>query len=249
MLASKILQSAVANNNIVPSYVQLLLRGEGTNGSTTILDSSANNFSMTNSGAVISTAQFAVGTSSIFYNGAGSAAGAGTYAVTPISPALYCASNADWTISFYIYVTSAPAVAYTIVGMGNSNSGNGYTSINFHLYMSSTRKLLFEYSQNSPTPADTGAIGTAISLNTWTLVGVTYTGSTKVLRTYLNPTLGSGNTADFTSGALTTFSTPLTSPRVTCGRTDPAVGAGAVYGLNGYIDNYTIAPNVILYTP
>ena len=48
------------------SNVSLLLHGDGTNGSTTIIDSSSNNFSVTaNNGAQISTAQAKFGPSSI----------------------------------------------------------------------------------------------------------------------------------------------------------------------------------------
>lgn len=82
------------------SSVQLLLKGEGTNGGSTITDSSSNNRSVaTNSGAVTSTAQFKYGAASLYFDATTTTTQRGfTYTVSSGSTF----GTGDYTIELFV---------------------------------------------------------------------------------------------------------------------------------------------------
>ncbi len=102
-------------NTIDPNFdnVSLLLSGKGANGSTTILDSSNNNFSVTaNNGAQISTAQAKFGSSSIEFL---SSATTGL-SVSPNTDFQF--GTGDWTVEAWIYQRSLSQYS-TLFEVGN----------------------------------------------------------------------------------------------------------------------------------
>jgi SPP1 family predicted phage head-tail adaptor len=107
--------ATVTNSNLQlfdPNFssVQLLLHGNGTNGSTTFTDNSNNNFSLTRGGnTVISTAQSKFGGASILFDGAGD------YLQIPNNSNLTLGTG-DFTMEFWIYPLSQPGLFNTIIG-------------------------------------------------------------------------------------------------------------------------------------
>jgi SPP1 family predicted phage head-tail adaptor len=112
--------ATVTNSNLQlfdPNFssVQLLLHGNGTNGSTTFTDNSNNNFSLTRGGnTVISTAQSKFGGASILFDGAGD------YLQIPNNSNLTLGTG-DFTIEFWIYPLSQPGSFNTIIGGDATN--------------------------------------------------------------------------------------------------------------------------------
>lgn len=81
--------------------VSLLLKGEGANGSTTILDSSTNSLTVTpQSGVSISTSQFKFGSSSIFFDGGSSYLDVG-------NPSVLNFGSGDYTLEGFFNFSSA----------------------------------------------------------------------------------------------------------------------------------------------
>jgi hypothetical protein len=101
------------------SNVSLLLHGDGTNGSTTITDSSSNNFSVTaNDGAQISTAQAKYGPSSIEFSGSVND-GLSIQSATDFQ-----FGTGDWTVEAWIYQRSQ-AVVTCLLEIGNHAQATG----------------------------------------------------------------------------------------------------------------------------
>jgi hypothetical protein len=99
--------------------VQLLLKGEGTNGGSTITDFSSNNRSVaTNSGAVTSTAQFKYGTASLYFDATTTTTQKGfTYTVSSGSTF----GTGDYTIELFVRFSALSRV-YRIFAI---DSGTG----------------------------------------------------------------------------------------------------------------------------
>lgn len=97
--------ATVTNSNLQlfdPNFanVQLLLHGNGTNGSTTFTDNSSNNFTLTRTGnTVISTAQSQFGGASISFDGT-------TDALSLATNAAFGYGTADFTIEFWLRLNS-----------------------------------------------------------------------------------------------------------------------------------------------
>ena len=106
--------------------VSLLLRGDGTNGSTTFTDGSINNFSITANGAAqISTTQSKYGGASMYFNGSTS-----SYLSLPSNSAFTL--DADFTIEWWSWKSSN--------GYYDGVIGSGSGSINF-IELSNTRSV------------------------------------------------------------------------------------------------------------
>ena len=92
------------------SSVQLLLKGEGTNGGSTITDSSSKAYSpSTNSGTVTSTAAFKYGASSLFFNPPSSLANRGlTYTINSSSTF----GTGDYTIELFFRLNTTSRFGY-----------------------------------------------------------------------------------------------------------------------------------------
>ena len=102
--------------------VSLLLHGDGTNGSTTIVDSSSNNFSVTPAGiAQISTTQSKFGGASIALDGSGDD-------LKTISDAAFGFGTGDFTIEFFLYYTGGNGYTFFFVNLLNdiANTYIGY---------------------------------------------------------------------------------------------------------------------------
>ena len=109
--------------------ISLLLRGDGTNGSTTILDESFSPKTVTAYGnAQISTAQSKYGGSSIAFDGSGD------YLSVPASTQ-FSLSTVDYTIEFWAYWSSTSGIQ-VIVECFTGGTGPGWT-----LYKNSSNRI------------------------------------------------------------------------------------------------------------
>ena len=215
------------------SNVSLLLHGDGTNGSQTIIDSSSNNFSMSVSGdAQISTSIKKYGTGSLLFDWNGDKVAAN-------SSTAFSLSGGDFTIESWAYLT-AYAGNYSGGNYGaavcaSKSSGaltngfefdfqgtsNSYTSLAFVARAGSSNSVFLNPSFS-------------FALNTWYHVAVVKNGST--FTCYVNGTsIGS-----------------TTSSNTWTNLSDLNVGwsgmTGYEYYFPGYIDDLRITKGVARYT-
>jgi hypothetical protein len=205
------------------SNVSLLLHGDGTNGSTTIVDSSPSPKTVTAFGdAQISTAQSKFGGSSLAFDGAGD------YLSVPRDAAFLFLSGEQFTVEAWVYLNATPGVQGLIVGTGEYGSDSDWTFV-----VGSDSKVFF-YLESITTLFKNP---TVLSTNTWYHVAVSRsTASTDNLKVFVN-----GNAASFTTNAST----------VGKGNRDLSIGAdrdGDEANLNGYIDDLRITKGVARYT-
>lgn len=199
----------------------VLLLGSGTNGSTTIIDSSVNNFTVNRFGSTqISTAQFPTGmSSSILFNGT-------TDYLSINANTAFNINSGDFTIELWVYPTvnksfSSIIGAWAQTGVTGDNWLIGSTSGNL------------EFFWNNFSNSSRFLNGGTLSLNTWTAVAVTRTGNT--FRIWRNGTFIASGTSGNNSGTA-----PLTvawyGSFTTANR------------LQGYISNVRIIKGLSLYT-
>ena len=205
--------------------VSLLLKGEGTNGSTTIVDSSSNNLSVTaNNGAQISTAQSKFGSSSIEFL---SSANTGL-SVSPNTDFQF--GTGDWTVEAWIYQKSLSQYA-TLFEVGNHLNLDSFVIITG----TNNSNGLLVYSgafYNAPT---TGTINT----NQWQFVTVSRSGNSLYF------------SVDGTVDTPVSFSRNLTSTTTVSvgypyGFVPSANNSG--FRFDGYISNLRITKGVARYT-
>ena len=164
------------------SNVELLLLGNGTNGSTTFTDSSSNALTVTGYGnAQISTTQSKYGGASIYFDGNGD--------YLTVTDSVVALGTGQFTIEFWMYAQST-ATNEAMMACGNPSTSNswqisGGSTLTVSLGTSSVASTTFP------------------SLNTWHHVAVTRDSSNTV-RLFLNGTsVGSAtNTADLTASNL-----------------------------------------------
>jgi len=162
------------------SNVSLLLHGDGTNGSTTIVDNSPSPKTVTAFGdAQISTAQSKFGGASIAFDGSGD------YLTTPISDQYTLGGTGDFTVELWIFPNGSQTSNAGILGT-IANWSTDYLN-QFQLVMSSSTISWLR---------STGftAISTSISLNVWSHIAVCRAGST--ISFYLNGTSVGTQTSD-----------------------------------------------------
>lgn len=219
--------------------VSLLLHMDGSNGSTTFIDSSKNALSVTaNGNAQISTAQSKFGGASAAFDGTGD------YLSSP-NNSLFDFGSGDLTIEAWVYIASnstpdndgfrtanicntwntALPLSGWALNMQGSTTTTG-TGINFDTW-SSGNGTFFRAT-------------TTVSQNSWNHIAATISGGTR--RIFLNGTLLTGTTTS--SGSGYTQANSLGNP-IRVGSTQLA---GYPVALNGYIDDLRITKGVARYT-
>lgn len=216
------------------SQVSLLLHGNGTNASTTIVDSSRTAKTPTLFGnAQISTAQSKFGGASIAYDGSGDSV-------------LYAYSsdtwlNGDFTIELLLYPNSI-----TTAFLLNQGGGTGIAFASIELLLWNTGKINFAASSANTSydigseSGSTGEIGTA-TVSTWNHVAVTRSGN--VYRGFVNGVQGYTQTL-----ALTPYNTSTRGFAVG-GNFQTTWGSGTpINSPNGYMEEVRITKGFARYT-
>ena len=204
--------------------VSLLLHGDGTNGSTSIVDDSIYNHTITAYGnAQISTTQSKFGGASMYFDGSGD------YLASPVSDTLSLGTS-DFTIECWAWrLANAPANS---VLMQMSNSADIYSALfgfagagNFLVYLSSA---------GSSWDIASGQVLGSIDNETWVHYALTREGST--FRTFKNGVQQS---------------TWTSSASIYQAGNQVRIGAGQPYAVcnyGGYIDDLRITKGLALYT-
>ena len=198
----------------------LLMHFSGSNSSTTFIDNSPNNFTVTpNNGAFISTAQSKFGGSSGFFDGTDD-----YLSITDNS--VFDFGSGDFTIEYWEYRTVSTLYKPVI-----SRNNNGYPP--FMLGWSESGNVNFFISSNGSSwdVASAVSMGT-LTTNVWTHYAVTRQGNT--FRTFQNGT----QISTFTS----TATLPAGSGTLQIGR------YSSVYYYQGYLDELRISKGVARYT-
>ena len=157
---------AATDTNI--NEVSLLLHGNGTNGSTTITDSSLTPKTVTAVGnAQISTAQSKFGGASIAFDGNGD------YLTVPDSPDWDV--NGNYTLEFWARIPEQSTAGYTLAYLG-TNSIGGSSGFAIGHYLGNLAVRLNGSSIVSST--------TPITINTWQHIAIVWAGAT--LKGYVN---------------------------------------------------------------
>ena len=180
-------QMGLGDVDIDPYFnaVSLLMKFDGTNGSTTFIDSSRYARTLTsNGGAALSTSVFKFGTASGLF-------ASGKY-VTAADDDAFNVAGGDFTIEMWIYPTSLPSGgswAGLCCQRQNFNTQNAYT---FYLSGSDSARLHFDWSTSGGSAGASGVAGppTTPATNTWSHVAVVRSGT--AITIYLN---GVGGTA------------------------------------------------------
>ena len=200
------------------SSVSLLLPGDGTNGSTSIIDRSPSPKTITVVGnAQIGTAQSRFGGSSIAFDGSGD------YVITS-SDSTNTIGSSDVTVELWVFPSNTTAAFRALVASDSyENGGNGWT-----LYQFGT-ELRFWISGSMLLSSST-----SLTAGQWTHVAWTRSGSTN--RLFVNGTERNS----------TTNSMVFAGQRVLCGAN--LVGGVPDFFFNGFIDDLRIAKGVARYT-
>jgi len=207
--------------------VSLLLHGDGTNGSTTIVDSSPSPKTVTAFGdAQISTAQSKFGGASIAFDGAGD------YLKSPISSD-YEFGTGDFTVEAWVRFVSISA-EQRIVGIGRGALGVGNPIYTGWSVRYSTGKLAFYRFDGSET--DVNRAWSPV-VNTWYHVAVSRNGTS--LRLFAD-----GNQLGATHTSTLSYNR-VNNEDIEVGQI--ITGAGTFY-FNGYIDDLRITKGVARYT-
>lgn len=203
------------------SSVSLLLHMNGTNGSTTFTDNSANAFTVTpNGNTQISTAQSKFGGASGLFDGNGD------YLTVPISSGLQFASS-NFTIETWIRLSSYPSGGSLGTIFSSFVDGNN-TGIRFLIFDSGRFQLA-----SGATGSITSGVSNILVLNQWMHVAASVSGSTA--RVFLD---------GVKVGESTNWScTNSTESVAYVGTTN-----GSAWFVNGYMDDLRITKGVARYT-
>lgn len=224
--------------NSDPYYanVSLLLHGDGTEGSTTIIDSSPNAFTVLASGnAKISTINSKFGGSSLLFDGTGD--WVGTNATTNTA-AMDLIGN-SFTIECWIYLNISKSLGHRIFSTGAGAVGWGSIASLHTLFQvqDATNKLSLQLSNNTTTAINTLTTAT-VPITTWTHIAAVYDGANNV-KIFINGVLES-----FT---IATPVRPMFPPYVSIATALGEAG-GSGTALNGSIDDLRITKGVARYT-
>jgi hypothetical protein len=201
------------------SNVSLLLHGDGTNGSTTIIDSSPSPKTVTAVGnAQISTAQSKFGGASIAFDGNGD-----TLSVQANSAFEF--GTGDFTWEAWVYLNTLETVnGLYYYGSGNNNR--------LQILVQTNGSFSF-YAETGPF-VEAASSASAVSATTWTHLAGTRSGNT--FRCFVNGVLSGTDTGAL---ILPSAQTPVIGNAVT---------GNAARNLNGYIDDLRITKGVARYT-
>ena len=212
--------------------VVLLLKGEGSDGSTNIIDSSVNNHPMTVHGnAQISTAQSVYPDGSSMYFD-------GTNSYLSLSPPTEIfdlgINNKPFTFETWVYSDFFTTRAVFSAGGGHPgwNTTNGHQFLFFQEYQNKMYVQWFNGSSASTLDFPLSAI----SMNAWQHLCIVY-GTDRYVRVYVNGSLVVSSTGP------RTFAKPSLSNRVHVGES-PSLGNL----FNGYIDELRVTKGVARYT-
>jgi hypothetical protein len=210
--------------------VSLLLKGEGTNGSTTILDSSSNNLSVSvNGDAQISTAvntPFGTGDGVLAFDGSGDTLTAPTNDIFEV--------NADdFTLEAWVYVLSYPGNYASVADYARDSVVNTQDYC-WVFGLRNDGSVYFDSSNNTTAFLQILSGTTQIPQLTWSHIAVTREGDT--FRTFAN---GQVVATSVKSGAIFTPSSSI----LKVGR----LGA-SLNPFDGYISNLRITKGVARYT-
>jgi hypothetical protein len=207
--------------------VSLLLHGDGTNGSTTIIDSSPSPKTVTAVGdAQISTTQSKFGGASIAFDGTGD------YLTVPDNADFEFGSG-NFTAEAWVYPAASPNQP---IIMGQWDGVGGGTGLSWVITLSnnSSRNLRFLVSTNGSTAADSVS-SSPLTLNAWSHVALVRSGD--VFTAYLNGTSAVSYTI---SAGASLFNAPNV---ITIGASSTANSP-----FNGYIDDLRITKGIARYT-
>jgi hypothetical protein len=213
------------------SQVSLLLHGDGTNGSTTITDSSPTPKTVTAFGnAQISTAQSKFGGASIAFDGSGD------YAFVTSSSAFDLGiSNEPFTVEFWFYRNSTGNHAFLGKGGGSAN-WNTSTGYQYFAFIENG-VLYWMWNQNIALSAPVSiSTSTLPAINQWHHYAASYDGTNTKL--FINGTqIGSDNSNIYIAPSAANIVIVGASP----------VNASLI-SLNGYIDDLRITKGIARYT-
>jgi hypothetical protein len=201
------------------SNVSLLLHGDGTNGSTTITDSSGSPKTVTAVGnAQISTAQSKFGGASIAFDGTGD------YLTVPAGSDF--SFPGDFTVETFLYLNGTPGVYDTITEIGTYLNGilfrvNG-TANGYDIIINGTANRIDVVISGNP-------------VSQWVHLALTRSGST--VRLFVEGTLRGSTTATGTVNSTSGTTRIGFEKDGTSGRE-----------LNGYLDEFRITKGVARYT-
>ena len=233
----------VPNDPYLYTNTVLLLHGDGTNGSTNIVDSSKVAGSPKTVTAVgnaqISTAQSKFGGSSIAFDGNGD------YLTVPNSSA-WNFGTGDLTIEAWVYIAGNSALDPDNVRVGSiCNTWTGGAQIIGWFFIvvgnATTTGTGLQFSTWAAGNNATNEVAfTTITQNTWNHVAVSISSGTR--RLFLNGTLLTSSTTTFGTGSIPaeSYGSPL--------RVGNTQHPGYKWDLNGYIDDLRITKGVARYT-
>jgi hypothetical protein len=211
------------STDIYSSSVSLLLKGEGVNNSTSIIDSSNNKFAVSAAGnAKISTTKFKYGTSSITFDG-----GTDYLGTSNIKFKL----SSSYTVEFWINPNS-----YGVPTHGAGIFINGTLASNFNRVQLAITPL-GAVSTNGITNSQLWGIlssAGAVPLNTWTHIALSSTGTT--VRLFVNGVLAGSSAISLISTLPDTFYIGVHR------------SGNALRYFNGYIDDFRLTQGVGRYT-
>ena len=229
-----------AGGDVNYNNVKLLLKGEGTDGSTSFQDSSIVENSISHqSTTTISTSDYKFGSSSISFQGSTSA--------------LYFPKNDDVAISTedFTLETWYKPTAYNhkyspILSLGNawSNISNGL--FNYLLYYYPNDNKLGFLSKHGTTSYRTAIATATLNLNTWYHIAATRTNNTLYL--FLDGTLISADTTESWSSVDLDFTIPANNNFYVGLISQGNYINDALYSFRGYMDNIRITKGVARYT-
>ncbi len=154
--------------------------------------------------------------------------GSGDWVQAP-NNAIYNLGGGDFTIEFWLYVSSNPALAAGIATKASNSGNTGWSVIYFPGYV--------ELRSGASTALIQSA-ASSISTTTWTHVAITRYGTSGKI--FING-IQSGST-----GTINNFTDSTTVLAI--GALDTTTGWNANYPLNGYIDDLRITKGIARYT-